>query len=176
MSENLEIEVKIKTDADIVPALIKNGYEKKNAKHQIDSYYIVAEDIKGQQSWLRIREDKINNKASFDFHQRVSDFACRETEVDISALGAEKLAYMINTIMHIPKCVVNKKRETYYKNGINVTIDNVLDLGNFVEVEIMGQDTLETQQRLVEVTQSLGLDISKKISHGYPELLMNKGK
>lgn len=99
-----------------------------------------------------------------------------ETEIkDITAmenifrcLGLEKLV------------VVNNVKHTYETPEYEIVVEEVENLGNFIEVEAKNDDETipadTIKNRIFEFLQNLGLKIGAESNAGKPEMLLNKEK
>lgn len=143
--------------------------------HQIDRYYLSGKIINGRNIYLRIREDVLRHKFSLDFHEVISDLATKETELELNNENAQKMAYVLVGLGLQLLCIVNKQRQEYLLDDAKLVVDQVENLGKFVELEIEGQETMENQLRLDHLAAELGLCQSDRVDgKGYPDLLMNK--
>ena len=70
--------------------------------------------------------------------------------------------------------VVQKHRRTYILNDIEVCLDHVKDLGNFIELEIQGKDLAEGKAKILQMMEELGLKKNERRS--YLELIIEKKK
>jgi predicted adenylyl cyclase CyaB len=73
---------------------------------------------------------------------------------------------------------IEKQREYWMCNNIEVALDNVKDLGYFIEAEAKGdfKDEKEAKQECINFLEKLGVkDVEKNYSKkGYPELFLEK--
>lgn len=74
------------------------------------------------------------------------------------------------------KCVVDKQRKVFTRGGVTVTLDDVRNLGRFVEIGIEGEENEADIARLNAVVAEAGLELSLRIGADYPELLMKRKK
>jgi predicted adenylyl cyclase CyaB len=116
-------------------ALIKNILKSKNARyigqdHQIDTYFDVK---KGR---LKLREGNIENQLIF--YDRVNQKGPKQSSVllfktepnnSLKALLKEALGVLT---------VVEKKRDIYFINNTKFHLDEVKNLGSFIEIEAIG--------------------------------------
>lgn len=150
--------------------LAENGFVTASSKHQQDTYFLVgAEDTQGNRTYLRVREDKQKSVFSLDFHVVLDNDTTKETEVEVS--DADNTISILQEIGHEIVCVVDKKRDTYDRDDVTVTIDSIGGLGEFVEVEVVSNDKDAAIQKIEEVCTLLG--VTDQVSgRGYPELVM----
>ena len=180
MEENddhdMELELKFSAKEDYSKFLLDSGFEEQKQKHQVDTYFISDELIENRRTWLRLREDKLNNNCSFDLHRLVCLDVVDETEVKIDTSDSEKIKKIINLLGLKVKCVVEKRRRSFRKDDVEVTLDNIKNLGDFVEIEIIGKHTKNNIDKLYAIAETMNLHKEDKICNGYPELLLEKGK
>ena len=76
----------------------------------------------------------------------------------LSALGCRVLAQ------------VDKRRETYRLEPLSVCLDQVAELGSFVEIELLSEE--ENVERLEEIRRELGLEAAQLEGRTYLELIL----
>jgi adenylate cyclase class 2 len=161
---NIELEVKsyCRDLAQVKSRLRKLGAKHLGQIHQIDTYFKVSKDYyQNGRPKLRIREEK-NRRVSFEYHLPINKFKAQEYETDVGdaktcRLILEKLGYKVGT-------VVDKRRDKYRLGKINIDLDSVKGLGNFIEVEIMNSKSQKSLQAIYEVLKKLGISRSDDIS------------
>ena len=165
----MELELKYEVDKDYTKNLENLGFIYKKEKHQIDTYYYIQKD----KIYLRIREDLKSDKCSFDFHEVISDLETKETEINLSKEEADKMAYALKGLGYKEVCIIDKKRKVFQKEEIEIVLDDVKDLGSFLEIEIVKEKgSAEDIKHLKEIAQSLGLNDTALRPGGYPDFLM----
>lgn len=176
---NIETEIKIqltKKEFDDLNILMEKEAKFIRENCQNDTYYQpihkpFLNDVKIKE-WLRI--GKRGNKKIINYKNWYDDY-CDEYEVEIDdddnlrkifkALGLESIA------------VVDKVRKIYlYLNKYEVALDEVKDLGYFVEIEVKKYDNEITQEYsdLLKLAKNLGLDLNNIRKQGYPYYLIYK--
>lgn len=91
----------------------------------------------------------------------------------------EEVGKNIHTILNMlgvqQVCVVSKLRETYKVGNILVCLDDVSDLGTFVELEILTEGgTLEASADIVDLIGKLGLDTFDFSRKSYYQMQMKR--
>ena len=103
-----------------------------------------------------------------------------ETELEVldDVSGAKRL---LERLQARPLVSVVKEREeyalTYEDVNFTITLDRVKTLGSFVEVELVSRHEQDVNHLIKlgeQIAAKLGIDLSKKVSLGYHELIMNK--
>jgi predicted adenylyl cyclase CyaB len=171
-----ELEIKYKVEDFPIEKIGELGFKRKKENHQVDIYYIVNKIINGKRTYWRTRKDVLKKEYSFDLHQIESEFATAEKEVK---LIDEKSFIDINNMLSIMGfhiiCEIDKQRTVFEKNNILVVLDRVKHLGNYVEIEIIGEDTQGNRDVLFDIAKKLSLNDSDRVSKkGYPDLFIEK--
>ncbi|MFR7962658.1 MAG: CYTH domain-containing protein [Alphaproteobacteria bacterium] len=172
----MELELKFMVEKSFEPRLRALGYKAGQFCRQLDTYYIVDETIGGFRTWLRIREDTVNKSASIGLRRLVSDNASEKTETVFAPEDAGKMKQVMAACGKKEKCVVDKQRKVFTRGGVTVTLDDVRNLGRFVEIGIEGEENEADIARLNAVVAEAGLELSLRIGADYPELLMKRKK
>lgn len=169
----VELERKFKVERFPAELAAELGYLSSGRKHQTDTYYLANSRVKGQRHYFRIREDNLKDEISLDYHIVESADATLEHETFVSNGPAVKL--ILELLGHKVLCVVDKKRMKLERNGITLTFDEVADLGLYVEVELMGNNTSKNIKALTSACNELRLDEASRVcGKGYPDLLLEK--
>ena len=128
--------------------------------------------------WLSIRKrgDKviINYK---HFHPENVEVTTHCDEFETEVNSNDKLEKIFSALNLTKLVTVKKEREVYvYKDEFEIALDDVKELGNFIEIEALKHDgSVEAvRKRLLEFAEELGIDTSKEDMCGYPCLLMKK--
>ncbi|WP_052600204.1 class IV adenylate cyclase [Aureispira sp. CCB-QB1] len=186
--DNIEIEIKIEVTEDVFHQTKQHLQEiatRKGTKQQLDRYFSTKQEgylgsEKYPYKWLSIRERgdvKILNYKHYypegeEKHQYCDEFECEISNPKmlakiLSALGAEEIA------------LVKKKRETFvFKDEFEIVLDQVDDLGFFIEVEaIKNQGGIEATRKKVEnFINSINIGQYRTDYRGYPYLVFQKTK
>ena len=126
---HLNIEIKARTDnPDFVRAyLTTNHADFRGVDHQTDTYYNI------ENGRLKLREGNIEN--NLIYYEREDLAGARESKfnlIDVSqSPGLKELLKQALGVL----ITVSKKREIYFIGNVKFHIDEVPDLGSFVEIE-----------------------------------------
>jgi adenylate cyclase class 2 len=174
----MELEIKYKVKEFSVEFIETLGFIKSKKSHQIDRYFIVNETFNEKRTYLRLRQDVLKEKFSFDLHQIISDIATDEIEIALHSSDDFLKTERILDILGYPfVCEVNKYRIVYKKDNINLVLDKVENLGNFIEIEMIGNETQNNEDILLQVAQQLSLkDNDRVVKMGYPDLILCNAK
>lgn len=148
------------------------GFELVGRKHQIDHYYLVGEtDDEGTRHYFRVREDDHTGEHSIDYHRVLSELETAETELSIDSV--DDATEILTLLGHEVECVVDKDRKEYAKGEVLITVDHIEGLGDFVEIEMNGELSEETEQTFADLIDRFDFDDTNRVTNqGYPELIL----
>ncbi len=183
-ANNTEIEIKLPLSAEAFLAL----KEKLNSKakfvkesHQIDDYYTpVHRNFVGGKlpfEWLSIRKRGgktiLNYKHFYPENEWITTH-CDEYETEVQS--AEQVEKILSALNFSKVCIVEKTRQVFVSSDFEIALDEVKDLGYFVEIEAMKDfgSVEETRKLLFDFAHSLGIDTSSPDARGYAYLMCIK--
>jgi predicted adenylyl cyclase CyaB len=129
--------------------------------------------------WLRIRET--NKECTFNFKQWLPIGAeiqnqCNEYETVIKDAYALKKTLLLLDFREI--IVVNKKRNSWIYENVEISIDCVDNLGDFIELEALNvleeSDIERTHRQFDVILETIKAKIGKRDHRGYPYMLLAK--
>lgn len=180
-NKSFEHEVKYKRDTSKELNLEQLGFTFINQKHQIDTYLMFDEKVNGINTYIRVRNDVLNNTASIDRHKILEERSVEETEINISPKDIPSFISILQDSTRNAPHIVDKKRQTYKKDDISIMLDDVENLGSFIEIEIItkNNDSEMAMQKIEKIESLLGLEPKDRFetADSYPDLLakvMNK--
>jgi len=184
---NIEVEIKVKVDnlEEIKKKVSATGKLIKSIK-QVDNYYIPSHrDFFAKPhptEWLRIRNNP--DKAIFEYDLSINkkengEQDCAE-EYETEVSNPEELKKILGFLDFKNVITVEKQREYWMCGNIEVALDQIKDLGSFVEAEAKGdfKSTVEAKKACMDFLEGLGIkDVEKvQIFKGYPVLLVESRK
>jgi predicted adenylyl cyclase CyaB len=128
------------SDLSRIRELLKN----RNARfvgedHQIDTYFRVPDGR------LKLREGNIEN--SLIFYSRPNQAGPKQSDVTMSSVVAQSDLREVLTKGLGVLVTVDKRREIYFLDNVKIHLDRVEGLGEFVEVEAIGDSSELAQLR-----------------------------
>jgi adenylate cyclase, class 2 len=176
----LEVEMKFPVvNPDVTrEKLHKLGFHQNELHHQVDCYFNAPDrDFAKSDEALRVRN--VDDQSLLTYKgpkQGTTGKVRKETEVALAPGSATKMAAILKQLRYLPSVEVKKARTIYRhaaQKHVEVSWDEVEDLGTFVELEIMVPegDQTETLACLQQLGEELGLGQEERRS--YLELLLN---
>lgn len=182
--ENIEIEIQVKIEngKPLLEFLEKNA-EFQGEKHQIDEYFSPVHrnflEKRPIAEWLRLRNADGNfsiNYKNWHLDKDKKSNYCDEYETKIESL--DKVKKIFNVLDFKPVVTVDKIRKIYTYKDYEISIDSVKELGDFVEIEYMGDDEkpdpAKITQEMANFLKELNLGKIEKNYVGYPFMLLFK--
>lgn len=185
---NIEVEIKVKIDnfEEIKSKVSKIGKLIKSIK-QIDDYYVPSHrDFFARKphpiEWLRIRTnpDKTVLEYCLSKNQKEDGDNDYVEEYETEILNDKELRKTLEFLDFKQPVTIEKQREYWQCGQIEVALDKIKWLGEFIEAEAKGdfKDEKEAKEACLKFLENLGIkDVaSKHIKKGYPELYFESQK
>ncbi len=137
---------------------------------QTDTYFNVPNGR------LKLREGNIEN--NLIFYQRNNQAGPKDSQFTLTPVQEKKSLKAALTQALDIKVIVKKKREIYYIENVKFHIDEVENLGHFIEIEAGNNLTFKTKEELLAqcnfYIQTLGINETDLVTHSYSDLLIEK--
>ena len=172
-----EIEIKVKVDnlATIESKLRKLGYTISAPVSQKDTIFSSpGYTSKTNNVFMRIR--KQSGKTIFNLKKQITgELDNLEYETEISNSGAMHKILLVLGFQ--PMVQVIKTRKTCKYKDYEICLDNVEELGCFVEIEKLAENNVDphkVQKELIRELESLGLAIKNIETRGYDTQILSR--
>ncbi len=180
--KDIEIEVQLRVSkTDKLIAFLENEAEFTGEAYQKDEYmvpqhrdFVAKKPVK---EWLRVRES--DKKSSVNYKNWHYDESGRSTHCDEYETPVEDVDQMRKIFAAIdikPLITVEKKRKTYRYKDYEVALDEITDLGSFVEVEYKGEDhnvvPTEVTAGMIAWLKKIDCGVIERNYVGYPFMLL----
>ncbi len=175
----LEVEIKIRVDIeDTINKLVAIGFARGTTVYEYDTYYNGLVDLKAADKALRIREHRdvdtgvtkyvLNYKGP-----KIDDVTMTREETQFTVPTFRHGEIVLNGLGYEAAGCVEKTRIHYKKDDLTCCLDSVTDLGDFLEVEIMADDTgyEAAVSKIEDLLKALGLSMEDTIRHSYLSML-----
>ena len=174
MKKEVEVKVKVDNFDSILLALTKLGIKISEPVLQDDMVFVNYDgpytDFPEGANYLRIRQT--NDKAFFTLKrgEELSSIE-RETEISNPEHMRDSLLFMG---YHEVVRVIKNRRKAIHKD-YEICLDQVTDLGSFIEIEkITDEDSKKVQEEMFLFIQELGGKKDDRITNGYDTLMYLK--
>jgi len=178
-----EVELKVRADHETVrERLADRGAAREETVTQRDIYYDAPHrDFAETDEAFRLRVERNDEEvAKLTYKGPLVDESSKTREEHETTVGSiEEARAIVEGIGFDPAAVVEKERERYALDGFTVTLDDVTDLGEFVEIEteVATEAEVETARDCArELLSELGFDTDATIRRSYLGLLFETGE
>ncbi|HEY3421119.1 MAG TPA: class IV adenylate cyclase [Methanomassiliicoccales archaeon] len=167
----LEIEIKTRSEDNrkVEGMLLERGATLLGDHEQVDEYFNhPCRDFAETDEALRLRKDstgKITYKGP-----KIDRFTKTREEIEMEIDDLDKMSAILVRLGFRSVARVKKKRREYLLDGVTVSLDSVEGLGDFVELEVQGEDAVKGRHMVETLRDELGLEGSERRS--YLEMLM----
>jgi adenylate cyclase class 2 len=166
---NVEIKARCSNPEVVRIALRNRGARFVGRDHQVDTYFRVPDGR------LKLRQGDIEN--SLIAYRRPDQSGPKSSEVVLAPItrGDEIRAVLERSLGTL--VTVDKQREIYYIDNVKFHLDQVRELGSFVEIEACGQPEEDRAMLLAQCREYMDLFGIRKedlVERSYSDLLMEK--
>lgn len=185
-AEPIEIEVKIPVcnAGELREKLQTLGFAAGSVCRETDRYYNSPYyDLREQDKALRIRQVE-----DLETGRIRTELNCKGPKLDQISLSRKEIEFIIDRpeememvlgelSFHPVECAVIKKRRYFAKGHMTAVIDQVENLGDFLELEILEQGAEKRADGLAEiegVLEDLGYTLEQSVRSSYLSMLQRK--
>ena len=170
MPRNLEVKAKIRSvrEAQETARSINATFE--GTLHQVDTYFNVPRG--------RLKSREINGaRAELIFYERDEQSKHRESNYRVFPCAEISLLKEILEKSLGIRATVRKKRELFMYNSTRIHLDEVENLGSFLELESPVEESMEKAQEVVAfLVREFNLQDTDFVLGSYVDLLTSKNK
>ncbi|MEA1905345.1 MAG: class IV adenylate cyclase, partial [Euryarchaeota archaeon] len=125
---------------------------------------------------LRVRDSDGKYRLTYKGPKKDDETTSRD-EIEIGIESAREMVEILDELGFYEICEVKKLRKTYLLKDLIITLDNVDDLGEFIEVEGKASNDREFEEKKDEIfklLKKLGLSTDAISQRSYLEMLLDK--
>ena len=188
MSESFEVEVKVPIEdiESMTRKLVESGAKELNSEVQIDTYFDhpCRTFVKTDEA-VRVRTRRQLNEQKLATSQAPNELTYKGPKLDEKTKTRVEYSVGIDDTDHLtsilerlgfkPIAKVVKKRTFFDLRAITISIDDVEDVGLFLELESIAhqKDEMESAKRTIfKLLDELGIDAQQTIRDSYLEMYM----
>lgn len=174
----IEVEIKVPVDdIEKVKDVIKRKGILMSISKQRDVYFQhPLRDFSLTDEALRIRDE--NGECQLTYKgPKISEKSKARIEISVNVSSFNEMKSMLEHLGFRPFMSISKFRETYRIEDALFSIDFVEELGYYVEIEKeieRTEDLNKTENELINLARSFGLDVSRATRKSYLELIIEK--
>lgn len=168
---NVEIKANCPNADEIEQSLLQEKAVFKGSDHQVDTYFQVPDGR------LKLRQGNIEN--SLIFYVRKEVVGIKTSNVELVILDAEQAESMLNLLSasHVTLVQVRKIRKIFFIDNVKFHIDEVEELGSFIEIEAINfqnQNEEELREQCMHYLQAFELKEKDCLDASYSDLILRK--
>lgn len=190
LKNDLEVEIKIQVE-DLAKLLqwLKSKAVLEKETHQKDYYFdppdlsFISEGKNGYKDayeFFRVRFEGEKSEICYKHWHRDqrSGESIYADEIELGIDDGTKFLRILETLGFKQTALIEKERSIWRYQDFEFAIDQVKDLGNFVEIEYKGEidDPMEAKQKIFDLVGQIGLKQWRKTKRGYCAIQWNPGK
>jgi adenylate cyclase, class 2 len=138
--------------------------------HQTDTYFKI------NNGRLKLREGNI--ETNLIFYTRENKAGPKNSHFQLLAVDDNVALKKILTAANGVKIIVNKKREIYFIKNVKFHIDDLPELGSFIEIEAGNKSATKTKEELLQqckfYLKEFKVQEQDLVANSYSDLLMEK--
>jgi len=163
---NLELKIKIDSFDYLIEKLKSINAQQDSILLQRDIYYKIPAGL------LKLRIE--NGTKTFIFYNRDEISENRWSDFNLLKIEDDNAEEFLSKLFVVEE-VVEKERKLFWFNNTRIHLDEVKELGSFLELETIVLDGKEeAEKRFDEIVRLLNLDVSKQIKKSYKNLIAEK--
>ncbi|VVB92704.1 CYTH domain protein [uncultured archaeon] len=174
----IEIEVKARVDdaRKMERAIIAMGATPMGIQDQADTYYNAPNrNFEKTDEALRIR---VEEDAFLTYKGPKMD-ALSKTRQEFQTVikEPETMGNILSSLGFFPVATVTKRRKNYRLGDFFISLDEVRDLGSFIEVEIPVKNSKNYEEKvesILKIVEKLGISRTSTIRESYLEMILGK--
>ena len=173
----MEIEARVRVDSldHIKLELVKLGAMFSHKETQDDVIYKRKEDLNAVQRAgsfiLRIRKTDINSKLTF---KALTETAGSWVEHETKVSNPKDMKAILGKIGFVNALEVQKKREHGKLGEINICLDSIEGLGDYLELEVVSDNVQDGKSKINILLQKLDFSEDQIIHDGYVAMLFKR--
>ena len=167
---NIEIKARTTQAASIRQFLLDNKAEYKGTDLQTDTYFHIPNGR------LKLRQGNIEN--NLIWYQRTNQAAAKQSDFLLTPVpDSDSLKQVLTNALGI-KVTVVKKREIYFINNVKFHLDELDQLGSFVEIEASNKNddipVEELKKQCAYYQQAFNIKEEDLLQYSYSDMLLDQ--
>ncbi len=177
----IEIEVKahIEDPKHIERSIISLGAAPLGIESQVDTYYNTPfRDFGKTDEALRVRVQDGKYLLTYK-GPKLDNVSKTRKEFEVEINDAGDMGDILSSLGFFPVATIVKKRRKYRIGDFSIALDDVRNLGNFIEIEISLKESKNHEEKVESIfkfIEKLGISRASTVRESYLEMLLEKDK
>ena len=173
----VEVKARVKDPKRVERSIIALGASPIGIEAQADTYYSMPYcDFAKTDEALRIRVQ--DNKYFLTYKgPKMDTISKTRKEYEIEVNDADIMGNILSSLRFTPVATIVKKRKKYRLGDFIISLDEVRNLGDFIEVEISIRDSKSHEEKVESIFrlfEKLGIKRNESIRSSYLEMILEK--
>ncbi len=173
----IEVEVKacVKDPKKVERSIIELGAVPVGIENQADTYYnSSSRDFEKTDEALRMR---VHDQKYFLTYKgpKMDNISKTREEYQVEINDVNSMGSMLSALGFFPVGTVIKKRKNYRMGDFHISLDDVRNLGNFIEIEIPAKNPRNYEgkvESIFKIIEKLGITRESTIRKSYLEMIL----
>jgi len=153
--------------------LLSRDFGKPLIEHQVDIYYQhPSRDFSSTDEALRLRN--VNGRTELTYKgPKVSAITKSREEITVEVSDLDKADLLLRKLGFVPVAKIEKERYNFFDGKFVISIDSVVGLGDFIEIEGINVSEDELLEYVEKLKKTYGF-FGEKVIKSYLELILLK--
>ncbi len=175
----IEIEVKafVEDQKQMERSIIELGATPVGIETQVDTYYNAPyRDFGKTDEALRIRIQDGKSVLTYK-GPKMDEISKTRKELQTEISDADNMGNILSSLGFLPVATVSKKRKNFRIGDFYISLDDVRNLGNFMEVEVAVKGSKNYEEKVESIFKfmgKLGINRESTIRKSYLEMILGK--
>lgn len=173
----IEVKARVENPKRVEREIIAMGAIPVGIENQADTYYNSQyRDFKETDEALRVR---VKDGEYFLTYKgpKMDSVSKTRKEFQVEINDADNMGTILSSLGFFPVATVSKKRKNYRIGDFCIALDEVRNLGNFIEIEIPARDSKNYEEKVESIfkfIERLGIGRKSTIRRSYLEMMLGK--
>jgi len=173
----VEVKARLKDPKRVERSIIALGASPIVIEAQADTYYIAPDrDFSKTDEALRIRVQ--DNKCFLTYKgPKMDKISKTRKEYEIEVNDADCMGNILSSLRFTPVAIIVKKRKKYRLGDFIISLDEVRNLGDFIEAEVSIRDSNSHEEKvesIFKLFEKLGIRRDESIRTSYLEMILER--
>ena len=173
----VEVKARVKDPKSVERSIIALGASPIGIEAQADTYYSASyRDFTKSDEALRIRVQ--DNKYFLTYKgPKMDSISKTRKEYEIEVNDADCMGNILSSLGFAPVATIVKRRKKYRLGDFIISLDDVRNLGDFIEAEVSIRDSKSHEDKVESIFrlfEKLGINRDESIRASYLEMILEK--
>ncbi|HEY9246958.1 MAG TPA: class IV adenylate cyclase [Candidatus Methanoperedens sp.] len=173
----IEVKARIEDPKQIERTIISFGAVPIGIENHVDTYYNTDRcDFRNTDEALRIRAQEGEYFLTYK-GPKMDAVSKTRKEFEVKIEDAAEMGNILSSLGFYPVATIVKKRKKYKMEDLSIALDEVRNLGYFMEIEIQAKNPSKHEEKVGKIfkfIEKLGINKSSTVRESYLEMLLGE--